>query len=484
MYSKFVWEYILRLAKECKKKWPDKILKIHLYGKYRVMPEFVKKENPGNLLICPVRMSPDMSSAAFLKEPKIWKKSQDQIEELNKLSAEKPYIWLHYPHRPDFGGPALAPHYYQKFMSGNKDKISGVLFNGHSSYTHAFSSLVLYIMYKISWNPDIDVDACINEYCQTLFGPAAKEMGEYYKILIDRWENVKWKKLPDGSLDGFLPKSCYWKETFPKNIRKNLEKTLLKALSKTKKGTIYYDRVKFLVDGSAPFFEKGRYVDLGKTYKLNCYNWSPGKIDGLLKGYYPDGVKAVALSRNDNGKREDETLKGKIYMSHDDKNLYIAGRIDSKDDFITKGAKQERDSDIWSKDSLEIFLSTEQPGMKEAGLSQTDQYHQIIIDPHGSIWDGYKDGDMNIGANFNIDYKVLNLKNRMFFEMAIPFSELKCLQPKEGSQWYVNFYWNRARDGKHLSFTWAGTGGHHDVSRFGTLEFSDEKPKPRVKKTK
>ena len=96
-----------------------------------------------------------------------------------------------------------------------------------------------------------------------------------------------------------------------------------------------------------------------------------------------------------------------------------------------------------------------------------------------SIWDGYKNSDMNIGINLNIDYKVINLKNRMFFEMAIPFSELKCVIPKEGSKWYVNFYWNRPRNGKHMSYSWAGVGGHHDSSRFGVVEFSNKKPKKR-----
>ncbi len=489
MYSPLVWRYVLKLARECKKRWPDKILKIHLYGRYREIPEFFIKENPGNVLICPVRPSQDRSSAGFLKESKIYADSVKQTEFLRKLSPEKPYIWLHYPHSPGMHSgqhvPCLAPNFYKKFIRENQDKISGMLFNGHRTFSYSLNSLVLYIMYKISWNPDIDVDACIDEYCQTLFGPAAPEIKEYYTTIIDRWENLKWKKLPkQGPLDGKLPLSCYWKETYPKKLREKLEKLLLEALSKTQKGSIYFDRVKFLVDGTTPFFEQGRFYDLGKKFQYKCYKWAPDKVDGVMRGWYPAGLKSVRLHRNDNGKLQEDKLKGQISMSHDEKNLYIAGKIISDDDFVTKGGKQKRDSDIWAHDSLEIFLCTEQPGMEEAGLNQTSQYHQFIIDPHESVWDGYKFRSMNNGLNYKIDVHVLNRKNKLWFEIAIPFSELKCVPPKAGGKWYINFYWNKNRNGKVLSYTWAGTGRHHDPSRFGILEFSDEKPRKRKLKSK
>ncbi len=484
MYSNMIWKYVLKLAKECKKRWPDKIVKLHLYGRYREIPKFVEEQNPGNLLISSVRPGMDKSCAAFLKEPGMYAGSVRLVNYLRKLSAEKPYIWLHYPHAPFVNTgqrmPYLAPHYYRKFFLENKDKLSGVLFNGHRTYSYGTDVPMLYMMYKMSWNPDLDVDACVDEYCKVMFGPAAEKMKEYYTTVIDCWENTKLKKVPQGPLSRSVPKSFYWKEVYPRKLRGHLEKVLLEALAKTKKGTIYNERVNFMVKGTAPFFDAGRYFDAGKKNILTCYYRKPEKLDGLPRTWWRDGVKGFSFVRNDNGKRDQENLKGEIYLSHDDKKLYIGGKIISKDNFITrgKGKKSPRDSDIWAYDSLEIFLSTEQPGMKEAGLLQQSQYHQIIVDPDGSIYDAYQ---KDIAVNLNIDYKVINQKNRMYFEMAIPFSELKCVKPEEGSKWYVNFYWNRKRDGKHQSYTWAGTGRHHDTSRFGELVFSEKKP---VKKRK
>ena len=479
LYSKVVWRYVVDLAKQCKERWPDKVIMTMVYGKYRHVPDFVEKENPGNLVIFPTSHGSMSCSAAFLKEPKIWADANDYLGKLCRLSCEKPYIWEHYPHTRKFPLPYLVPHYYQKFIMENKDRISGMLFNGDPRYSYAFDSLMLYMMYKIIWNPDFNVDACVDEYCATLFGPAAKEIAEYYKTVIDRWENVKWSDAPDPKIEHLdVPNKCYWVETYPRKLRDSLEQLLLSALSKAEKGTIYYDRAKFLVDGTAPFFEQGRFIDLGKVFKYECRPWTPDKLDGLVGEWHPAGMRALTLVRNDNGTPDDD-VKALIYLSYDEKNLYIAGKIEQKDPFVTKGkgTKSERDCDIWANDSLEVFLCSEQPGFEEAGLDQKSQYHQFIIDPDGSIWDGYKSSEMHIGANFDIACKTVTCKDpeRMYFEMAIPFSELKCVPPKPGAKWFVNFYWNHPRDGKHTSYTWAGTGGHHDTSRFGVIEFVDGK---------
>jgi hypothetical protein len=496
-HSRLIANYILKLAKECKKRWPDKVLKFHVYGPIHNLLPIIEKDNPGNLLICPVRIGPKASSAAYLKEKIMWDKTQDYLNKLRTLSAEKPYIWLHYPHRPATGTPCIALHYYRDFIARNKNIVSGMLFNGHRSYSYAFSSFIVYVIKKISWNPEINIDACLEEYCTTLFGPAAPIMKDYYKTLMDRWENVKWKNVPDVDrrFDDIIEKSAYFKETYPENIRNKLEKMLLEARALTQKGTIYYDRMDWMVKGSAPFFNNGRYFDSGKRYSFTCFNWTPAEIDGLLKeNWSAQGVPGLRLRSNETGKFDKKTLFGLIRISHDDKNLYIGGKIESKDAFITKGKgkKSPRDSDIWAYDSLEIFLSTEQPGMKESGLLQQSQYHQIIIDPDGSIFDAYEN---NNGVNLKIDYKVYTpfkdakndkyINNKMYFEMAIPFSELKCIPPHEGSKWYINFYWNRKRNGKHTSYTWSGIGRHHDTGRFGELIFTDKKPvKKKITETR
>lgn len=485
IHSRLIWSYVIKLARECKKRWPDKKLSVLAYSKYHIIPDFVKKENPGNIVInstCP--------AVDYLKEPVYRGAAGKRVGEIAALSAEKPFLWLHYPHSPRVFDhqhiPYMSPRYYREFISENRDRICGMLFNGHRTFSYALDALQLYMMYRIAWNPDFDTDACVEEYCRSMFGPAAPEMQEYFTVIIDRWENVKWKNV-SAKRDKEALKKSYWQETYPRECRERLEKLLAAAFAKTREGTIAYDRVKFMVEGTARFFEQGRFADFGKEYKYICGRWTPDAIDGKLNGWHPSGIKSVKLLRNDSGE-PDDTVSGQIYLSYDEKNLYVAGIIRQKDDFQTRGNGKPlpRDSDVWDGDSLEIFLCTEQPGLKEAGLGQRSQYHQIIIDPDGSLWDGYSsEGSMNSGLNFNIDFgriKVLlsdKAPARFYFELAIPFEELKCVPPEPGSKWDVNFYWNRTRDKKHQSWTWAGQGGHHDTSRFGIMEFGKEPIPPR-----
>ncbi len=488
LYSKFIWRYFIDLAKACKERWPDKALLTMTYGQYKYIPDFVARENPGNMIIFPASHGVMGHSAAFLKESNVWAACMRHLKQLSALSCERPHIWEHYPHAPRSTGftiPYMAPHYYQQYFAAMKDKISGSLFNGDRRYSYALDSLMLYMMYKINWNPDFNVDVCVDEYCAVMFGPAAPEMLDYYRTIIDRWEKVKWRNLPDPEkvcYNSGLPKTVYWVETYPRNIRDELEGILRQALAKTEAGTIYYDRAKFMVDGTAPFFQQGRFFDLGKVYQYNCMPYTPDRDKGLRADQWrPAGIRPLVLARNDTGE-PDDIVKSQIFMSYDKSNLYISGKIEQPDAFVTKGdgKKVERDGDIWSKDSLEIFLCTEQPGLAEAGLDQLGQYHQVVIDPDGSIFDGVKsiDGGFDIGANLDFTSKTIACREppRFYFDLVIPFSELGCVLPKPGSQWHLNFYWNRQRDGKALSYTWAGTGAHHDSSRFGLLEFQPGRP--------
>ena len=480
------WRYLLRLAQECKRRWPDKIVATLYYGTKRHIPDFIIRENPGNLLISPVRFGTSGVSGAFLKEQAAWTDADNTLKKLSELSAEKPYIWLHYPHSPRMQNsqniPYMTPHYYQDFIRKNRDRISGMLFNGHSEfYSYALDALQLYIMYKISWNPDFDVDACIDCYCDNMFGPAAVMMKEYYHTIIDRWENVKWRNLPaleSGDWAKLLPYELYWRETYPRDIRDRLEKLLTEGMAKTKPNTPSRSRMEFMVKGTEIFFSQGRNFDQGRKFEYTCHRWTPPSISCGTAAWVKAGIEPLELVRNDSG-NPDKAVKGKIYISYDDTNLYIVGHVAQNRTFTAPpaGADLPRDSNLWDYDSLEIFLSTEQPGIKEADLSQRSQYHQLIISPYGAIWDGYKTEKMDSGTNINFKFAHTKLDQkhpaRFFFYLAIPFSELHCIVPKDGSVWFANFYWNSVEEGKRLSYTWSGTGGHHNSARFGSFKFSE-----------
>ena len=45
---------------------------------------------------------------------------------------------------------------------------------------------------KILWNPNVNVDAVLDEMCGRMFGKAAGAMREFLQLTADRWEKTAW----------------------------------------------------------------------------------------------------------------------------------------------------------------------------------------------------------------------------------------------------------------------------------------------------
>ena len=106
---------------------------------------------------------------------------------LTKLPSEKALFWSHYPSKPrastGLDMPYLVSHYLTDFYRKNRNNIGGTTINlGRQTYCH--DTYIIYLYQSILWNPDVDPDAMLDEFCSLIYGPAAKEMLAYYKLLI------------------------------------------------------------------------------------------------------------------------------------------------------------------------------------------------------------------------------------------------------------------------------------------------------------
>ena len=192
------------------------------------------------------------------------------FKKVTTYNAEPAWLWVHYPHRPRISSniyaPYPIPHILARFVRLSKGKFSGFGLNGHHTAVLAFDNIMLYLWNKLSWNPDINEDILLEEYCKRMFGPAAETMLKYWQLLGDSWENSRWSNLPDLAqpmkrMEKLFSKEKYFKESYPTAIRKKLKALLLKASSETKKGSVYYERMNWMVKGTEKFFEQGNYFD-------------------------------------------------------------------------------------------------------------------------------------------------------------------------------------------------------------------------------
>jgi hypothetical protein len=475
-HSRLIWDYISRLAKECKQRWPDKKLLVPAYSTFRVIPDDVVV--PDNVEIIPV-LPGNGFSLAYLKEPACQELSKADIIRLQKLNSGKVWMWMHYPHRPRISSqlhtPYPAPHIMKDFVKSNQNVFSGFYLNGHKTTVLALDSVMLYLWFQMLWDPGIDVDAVSDEYCNLMFGPAAETMKQYFAILTDRWENTRWKiKLDYANASNFLealiPQSCYFGETYPRKVRDELEIKLNKALKETPADSIYHQRMNWMIAGTKKFFVQGKFYDSGNSIKTTAAALSP-VIDGELNDW--NNVPALQLADNTSGQKVE--LQTNIKTAFDSSNLYISGVVSAPGGkFDTPGEKQSRDCPLWRKDNIELFICAETRGLAESGFPQNAQFHHIIFNADGSVYDAYKPVDGKEDSNINIDLDLVTKRtpDGFVFEMKIPFKSINAIPPEPGKTWPVNIYRTHSDSTGAKYYAWSPTlGSFHDTSRFGLLEF-------------
>ncbi len=74
-------------------------------------------------------------------------------------------------------------------IMGRDPKYCGV--RGEFRGNYGTQGLTMYLLAKLIWNPNIDVEKTVVDYCDKAFGPASKDMQRYYSILQDRMDKVK-----------------------------------------------------------------------------------------------------------------------------------------------------------------------------------------------------------------------------------------------------------------------------------------------------
>ncbi len=67
--------------------------------------------------------------------------------------------------------------------------------------------MTYWIYEKLAWNPDLDVDALIVEYCDKVYGGASSAMQEYYRLMKLGWDRGRYD-MP-CRYDWFTPEELY-----------------------------------------------------------------------------------------------------------------------------------------------------------------------------------------------------------------------------------------------------------------------------------
>ncbi|HIE08581.1 MAG TPA: hypothetical protein EYP65_01895, partial [Armatimonadetes bacterium] len=156
------------------------------------------------------------------------------------------------------------------------------------------------------------------------------------------------------------------------------------------------------------------------------------------------------------------TQKTLVYVTYDDRRLYIAFRCREARMREIVAEQRGRDSPVWMDDCVEVFLMPR---------PKTGVYYHLAVNPLGTLYDARhgrrgRDPSWDSGA----EVAVRRGKEGWEVELAVPFEALGVGAPKVGDTWRANFCREERPHGELSAWSPVGK-SFHRPERFGYLEF-------------
>jgi hypothetical protein len=187
--------FVKRMCEAVKQRWPDKKVIYLPYWNYQECPQEV--EYPDNLVVMAAMTTYPTPLNA---QPENFQEALDRLRAWRSKACLPVTIW-------DYCvgwtyGPYQYPHVVRDFYKAVRGISAGTFINGENLGEWTTTAPTLYVWMKVLWNPDVDVDAVLDEMCRRLYGKAGGTARELIRLECDLWEAAEWKsrrvKIPGG----------------------------------------------------------------------------------------------------------------------------------------------------------------------------------------------------------------------------------------------------------------------------------------------
>jgi hypothetical protein len=191
--SKHMCRFVKKMCEEVKRRWPDKKVMFLPYWNYTWPAEGVQFPDNLEIQLCTSTTGLPRNLQGLDKGLE-WK-----ISAWNKITHDKIQTWEYTGATNRTYAMYQFPHILKEYYSRNRDLIAGSFINGGCLNDWAVYSITHHCWMKILWNPDVDVDAIMDVFCERMFGKASKLARELLRIECDRYEK---SSIPPGTGDG------------------------------------------------------------------------------------------------------------------------------------------------------------------------------------------------------------------------------------------------------------------------------------------
>ncbi|HWL53393.1 MAG TPA: DUF4838 domain-containing protein [Chthoniobacteraceae bacterium] len=189
-FSDYIWSFVNDVAKGVAKKHPDRFVMGLAYGRGRAVPEEIDRLSPNvGVAYCQTRslqMIDPGEREAIRRERNAW---------IAKMGNQEFYIWEYYLNHENHhrlpGVPVIFTRIMQEDARDLRGKSKGEYvecsYGHHAMKNPALNHYPYMVQARLYWDPDLDLDAFLDEYCRKYYGPAAQEMKTFLTFAEEVW---------------------------------------------------------------------------------------------------------------------------------------------------------------------------------------------------------------------------------------------------------------------------------------------------------
>lgn len=213
--------------------FPDKVISTLAYQYSRKAPKIVKPLPNVNIMLCSIESDRNKPIAADGSQDGF----KHDLEQWGQLTHNI-LVWDYVINFSNIIGPFPNFHVLKPNLELFRDNNVSMLFEqGWPRNAGEFTELRTYLLAKLMWNPAINTDSVMQDFCKGFYGPGGKFVYDYIQLstknLLKSGRALTLYEPMSAHAEGFLS---------PKNIQ-NYVDLLQQALQKTKDDETYHHRI-------------------------------------------------------------------------------------------------------------------------------------------------------------------------------------------------------------------------------------------------
>jgi len=229
-----IFRFANEIAERVSRRWPGKLLLIHVYSLFRTPPKRVSLHPSIIAQFC--TPTPQQAFQPFF---------ESEIETLSRLGTYAQRIGMYdYLQAGKRGGlPIVLPHVIKQSIAAYH-RAGARYYATQCGHGFAVGALNYYVLTRLLWDPETDVDAVMEDFCRAGFGQVAHIVRAYFDAFEERWRNV-FSRADAQSFTG----ERLAVELYPEDFRKARRTDLADARKAAAGDAQVAERIAFLAKG-------------------------------------------------------------------------------------------------------------------------------------------------------------------------------------------------------------------------------------------